>query len=137
VHAFALLWDKMGDTLLTVLVPGAQTYAPGRLAQSVGIVALYLAVLVGPSYYLRDRIGARTWRLTHRFVIPAVYVLSVWHTLLYGSDVKTGSPLFVILWAMQIPVVVAFLVRLLAPARPGERLIPRFRATERKNRIAR
>lgn len=133
VHAVALLWDKMGDTLLTVLVPGAQTYAPGRLAQSVGIVALYLAVLVGPSYYFRDRIGARTWRLTHRFLVPAVYVLSVWHTLLYGSDVKTGSPLFFILWAMQIPVVVAYLVRVLDPARPGERLTHRFRTTRQED----
>jgi predicted ferric reductase len=134
VHALALLWDKMGDTLLTVLVPGAQSYAPGRLPQSVGIVALYLAVLVGPSYYLRDRIGTRTWRLAHRFLVPAVYALSIWHTLLYGSDVKTGSPLYVVLWASQIPVIVAFLVRVLAPARPGERLTHRFRITRRENR---
>jgi sulfoxide reductase heme-binding subunit YedZ len=110
-----------------VLVPGTQAYAPGRLPQSVGIVALYLAVLVGPSYYLRDRIGTRTWRLTHRFLVPAVYVLSVWHTLLYGSDVK-GS-LFFVLWAMQVLVIIAFLFRVLAPARPGERLTHHFRTT--------
>lgn len=134
VHALALLGDQMGDTPLTLLVPGAQSYAPGRLPQSVGIVALYLAVLVGPSYYLRDRIGTRTWRLTHRFLVPAVYALSVWHTLSYGSEVTTGNPLFLILWAMQIPVVIAFLVRVLVPARPGERLAHRFRTTRRENR---
>lgn len=136
VHALALLWDKMGDTLLTVLVPGAQSYAPGRLPQSVGIIALYLAVLVGPSYYLRDRIGARTWRLTHRFLVPGVYVFSVWHTLWYGSDVKTGSPLFVTVWVMQIPVIIAFLTRVFDPARPSERITPPFRTTRRKHRPA-
>nr|WP_240973940.1 ferric reductase-like transmembrane domain-containing protein [Nonomuraea sp. FMUSA5-5] len=132
VHALALLWDKMGDTPLTVLVPGAQSYTPGRLPQSLGIIALYLAVIIGPSYYLRDRMGSRAWRLIHRFLVPAVYVLSVWHTLMYGSDVKLGNPLFLALWAMQIPVIGAFLTRLLTPARPGERLTRHFHPVRRR-----
>ncbi|MGH3829884.1 MAG: DUF5134 domain-containing protein [Pseudonocardiaceae bacterium] len=116
-HAGLLIWDHMGDTPVSVFVPGNETYAPGRLPTALGIVALYLAVVVGPSFYLRERLPKRAWAVTHRYVIPAVYALGVWHTFLYGSDVKANSPLFVILWAMQLPVIALFGARLLAGAR--------------------
>ncbi|MGH3851892.1 MAG: DUF5134 domain-containing protein [Pseudonocardiaceae bacterium] len=119
-HATLLIWDHMGDTPLSVFVPGNETYAPGQLPTSLGIVALYLAVVGGPSFYLRERLGPRVWRVTHRYVIPAVYALGVWHTFLYGSDVKATSPLFVILWAMQLPVIALFGARLMAGARRRE-----------------
>lgn len=119
-HAVLLIWDRMGDTPLSVFVPFTTSYAPGRFPTSLGIIGFYLAVLVGPSFYLRDRLGPRTWRLTHRYVIPLVYVLGVWHTFLYGSDVQAGTPLFLTLWAMQVPIVALFLTRVLAAARRGE-----------------
>lgn len=119
-HATLLIWDHMGDTPLSVFVPGNETYAPGRLPTTLGIVALYLAVVAGPSFSLRERLPKRAWAVTHRYVIPAVYALGVWHTFLYGSDVKVDSPLFVILWAMQLPVIALFGARLLAGARRRE-----------------
>jgi methionine sulfoxide reductase heme-binding subunit len=127
LHAATLLWDTMGDTPVTLFVPFATHYTPGRISQALGIFSLYLAVLVGPSYYLRDRIGRRFWRVTHRWLVPAVYVLGVWHTFSYGSDLQGHSGLRTALWIAQVPIVLAFAARLLAPARPGERLFGRTR----------
>ncbi|MFJ6659497.1 hypothetical protein ACIQNG_24560, partial [Streptomyces sp. NPDC091377] len=83
--------------------------------------ALYLAVPLGLLFYARHRIGANTWRRLHRFVI-VVYVLSVWHTLLYGTNVWYGEWPRTVLWVLQLPVAVLLLVRLLSPARRSERL---------------
>jgi methionine sulfoxide reductase heme-binding subunit len=127
-HAVLLLWDHMGDTLVTVFVPWTTSYLPGRFPQSLGIISFYLVVLVGPSFYFRDRLGRRTWRLLHRYIIPAVYILAVWHTFLYGSDVRMHNPLWVSLWILQAPIVAAFAARVLIsrpsplPRKAGERV---------------
>jgi predicted ferric reductase len=123
LHAVLLLWDKMGDTLVTIFVPFTTTYTPGLWPEALGIFSFYLAVLLGASFYLRDRIGWRLWRLTHRYAVPAVYVLAVWHTFTYGSDVgphsgssvSTHNELWITLWALQVPIVVAFLFRFSLP----------------------
>lgn len=115
VHALLLSWDKMGDTVLTDFVPWTTSYLPGRFPEALGIVSFYLAVLLGPSFYLRRRLGPRTWRLLHRYFVPAVYVLAVWHTFAYGSDVKARNPIWIVLWAMQVPVAAAFAWRCLGP----------------------
>jgi methionine sulfoxide reductase heme-binding subunit len=111
-HALVLIWDKMGDTLVSGFVPWATSYVPGRFPQALGIVSFYLAVLLGSSFYLRDRIGVQRWRVLHRYVIPAVYILAVWHTLTYGSDVKNHNGLWFALWGLQFPILTAFLMRL-------------------------
>lgn len=124
-HAVFLIWDQMGDTPMTVFIPFAPTsYQPGQFPTALGILALYGALLFGPSFYLRNRLGPRLWRVVHRVIIPAVYALGVWHTFLYGSDVKSGTALWFALWALQIPVIVAFVTRMVVPARRSERLLP-------------
>jgi methionine sulfoxide reductase heme-binding subunit len=111
IHGVLLTWDRMGDSLVTVFVPWTTSYLPGRFPQSLGIISFYLAVLVGPSFYLRDRLRPRTWRLLHRYIVPAVYILAVWHTFLYGSDVRAHNLLWLSLWALQVPIAGAFLFR--------------------------
>ena len=111
-HAVLLIWDRMGDTLVAVLVPWTTSYGPGLFPQALGIVSFYCAVLLGLSFYLRDRLGWRTWQVLHRYFIPLVYILAVWHTFLYGSDVRTHNALWVAVWMLQIPVAAAFVVRL-------------------------
>lgn len=73
------------------------------------------------SYYLRQRTGSRMWRALHRFII-IVYVLSVWHTLLYGTNVWYDGAFRTLVWALQMPIAAMLLLRLLSPARPSERL---------------
>ena len=84
VHGLSLLgdgWLKPG--LRGIVVPFAMSYRPPFTA--AGIVAGYVLVLVGPSFYLRRRIGAGRWRKLHR-LSAAVWALAVVHTLGAGSD---------------------------------------------------
>ncbi|ALV53489.1 ferric reductase-like transmembrane domain-containing protein [Streptomyces althioticus] len=111
------LWVAFADTF----VPGWYDSGTGQVAIPIGQGALYLAIPLGLLFYVRHRIGANTWRRLHRFVI-VVYVLSVWHTLLYGTNVWYGEWPRTVLWLLQLPVAVLLLLRLLRPARRAERL---------------
>ncbi|WP_449479483.1 ferric reductase-like transmembrane domain-containing protein [Streptomyces diastaticus] len=111
------LWAAFADSF----VPGWYDSGTGQIAIPIGQAALYLAVPLGLLFYVRHRIGARTWRVLHRFVI-VVYVLSVWHTLLYGTNVWYGEWPRTVLWLLQIPVAVLLLARLVGQARRSERL---------------
>lgn len=111
------LWAGFADTF----VPGWYDSGTGRIAIPLGQGALYLAIPLGLLFYVRHRIGANTWRRLHRFVI-VVYVLSVWHTLLYGTNVWYGEWPRTVLWLLQLPVAALLLARLLRPARRAERL---------------
>ncbi|MFE1934567.1 ferric reductase-like transmembrane domain-containing protein [Streptomyces sp. NPDC059474] len=113
------LWTAFADTF----VPGGYDSGTGKPAIPIGQGALYLAVPLGLLFYVRHRIGANTWRRLHRFVI-VVYVLGVWHTLLYGTNVWYGEWPRTVLWLLQLPVAGLLLLRLMRPARRGERLGP-------------
>ncbi|NEE48201.1 hypothetical protein G3M55_26770, partial [Streptomyces sp. SID8455] len=65
---------------IETFVPGGYDSGTGQIAIPIGQAALYLAIPLGLLFYVRHRIGPKTWRVLHRFVI-VVYVLSVWHTL--------------------------------------------------------
>ena len=84
LHGASLLgdhWLKPG--VRGIALPFAMSYRPQFTG--VGIIAGYLALLLGPSFYLRRRIGARRWRKLHRMTALA-WLLSVLHTLGAGSD---------------------------------------------------
>lgn len=117
-HAVLLNWDEMGDTLVTDFVPWTTSYVPGRLAQALGIISFYLAVLLGLTFYVRDRIGAGAWRNLHRYGVPAVYVLALWHAFAFGSDLKGHNGLWICLWALQAPLAIAYGLRLFLPIKP-------------------
>ncbi|WP_016697047.1 ferric reductase-like transmembrane domain-containing protein [Actinoalloteichus spitiensis] len=119
-HALVLSWDS-GNDLLGAFVPGLYSHAPGRFAVAIGVIAFWLALPMGLTYYVRNRMGPRLWRLIHRFII-VVYVLGIWHTFLWGTNVWFTGGLRTVLWVMQVPVALLFLWRLLYPARRGERV---------------
>lgn len=84
VHGVALLGDAWLKPGLTgIAVPFAISYRPAFTG--LGIIAGYLALLLGPSFYLRRLIKARRWRKLHRLT-PAVWALAVVHTLGSGTD---------------------------------------------------
>jgi sulfoxide reductase heme-binding subunit YedZ len=117
LHGALLLgdpWLKPG--LAGITVPFAMGYRP--LFTGLGIIAGYLAALLGLSFYARRRIGGRRWRTLHR-ATPVVYVLGVVHTLGAGTDAGS-SWLRAFMIATVVPaaaLLVARLTRRRAPAR--------------------
>ncbi len=83
-HGLSLLGDQwLKPGWKGIVIPFTMSYRPGFTG--VGILAGYLAVLVGPTFYLRRRIGARRWRKLHR-MSTVVWAMAVVHTLGAGSD---------------------------------------------------
>nr|WP_311706533.1 ferric reductase-like transmembrane domain-containing protein [Streptomyces sp. DSM 44938] len=123
--------ELVRETLVKVFVPGGYTTGTGRIAILLGLIAFYLAIVLGLAFYVRQATGPRMWRALHRFII-VVYVLSVWHTLLYGTNVWFEGSFRTLVWALQMPLAGLLLLRLLAPARPRERL--RLRGPRRESR---
>jgi hypothetical protein len=117
----ALLWSAFVDTF----VPGGYATGTGQIAILLGLLALYLAIPLGLAFYARRWMGPRVWQALHASII-VVYVLSVWHTLLYGTNVWYDGAFRTTVWLLQLPVAGLLLVRLLAPARtPGRTLMDR------------
>ncbi|MFI1188208.1 ferric reductase-like transmembrane domain-containing protein [Streptomyces californicus] len=118
-------WNSaVATAFVEAFVPGGYDSGTGRIAIPVGQAALYLAVPLGLLFYVRHRIGPRTWRALHRCVI-VVYALSVWHTLLYGTNVWYDGWFRTSVWLLQLPIAALLLLRLLRPARRSEKLSAR------------
>lgn len=83
-HGVLLLgdaWLKPG--IIGITIPFTLEYRP--VWTGLGILAGYLALILGPTFYLRRRIGARRWRQIHRATV-VVFVLAVAHSLGSGTD---------------------------------------------------
>jgi len=91
-----------------VLVPFALGYRP--LWTGLGIIGGYLAAILGLSFYVRRRIGARLWRRMHRFTV-VVYALSLAHALGSGTDASMPAVRYAML-ASTLPVVFLFALRI-------------------------
>ena len=84
VHGITLLGDPwLNPGVAGVTVPFAMGFR--TLFTGLGVVAAYMAALLGLSFYARKRIGARLWRKAHRATV-LVYVLGLVHALGAGSD---------------------------------------------------
>jgi methionine sulfoxide reductase heme-binding subunit len=123
VHGITLLGDSWLNPGATgLLVPFAMDYEP--VFTGLGVIAGYLAAILGLSFYLRRRIGARRWRNVHRLT-PLVYLLGAIHVLGAGSD--AAEPwMRAILFATGAPIVFLFLARVLPQEAP-----PRTRPSTR------
>ena len=87
VHGMLLGLDKsVPFTLAQIAVPGLAPYAP--LAVAFGQVSLYLTIVVVGSFYLRRRIGQRTWRTLHYLTFLA-FVGATVHGIAAGTDSAT------------------------------------------------
>jgi sulfoxide reductase heme-binding subunit YedZ len=122
LHGLALLgdhWLKPG--LRGIAIPFALHYR--SQFTGLGIIAGYLAVLLGPSFYVRRRIGARRWRRLHR-ATAIVWLLAVIHTLGSGSDGGT-------LWVRAIVLVPGIAIVYLLALRVLQGDVRARRATQR------
>ncbi len=102
-HGLLLLGDKWLHPGVTgIAVPFTMGYRP--LWTGLGITAGYLAAILGPTFYLRRRIGPRRWRQVHKATV-VVYALAVVHSLGSGTD---GASLWfqLLVAASAFPIVV-------------------------------
>jgi sulfoxide reductase heme-binding subunit YedZ len=87
VHGITLLGDPwLNPGVVGVTVPFAMSFKTAFTG--LGIIGGYLAALLGLSYYVRRRVGARLWRKAHRATV-VVYMLGLVHALGAGTDAST------------------------------------------------
>jgi methionine sulfoxide reductase heme-binding subunit len=108
VHGLALLGDQyLHPTWLDITVPFAASYK--QLPTALGIVAGWGFIVLGLSYYLRKHIGAKRWKLIHRFTIVA-WAGGIVHALTEGTD--AGLWWFIALVLLStLPVLVLLVLR--------------------------
>ena len=88
IHAVLLGLDaKVPFSLTDMLVPFVAPYRP--LWVGIGQLTLYLVAVVLASFYLRRRIGQRTWRLLHYLTFLS-FAGATAHGILSGSDSGTA-----------------------------------------------
>jgi sulfoxide reductase heme-binding subunit YedZ len=122
VHGITLLGDSWLDPgAAGLLVPFAMDYRP--VFTGLGILAGYLAALLGLSFYLRRRLGARRWRSLHRLTV-LVYLLGAIHALGAGTDAEAPWMRAVLL-ATGAPILFLFLLRVL----PADAPVPKRQAS--------
>jgi methionine sulfoxide reductase heme-binding subunit len=88
VHAVSLLADSyLHPSLGDVALPFASGFREPWMG--IGIVAGWMTLLLGVSYYARGRIGVARWRRLHRFTALA-WLLALVHALGEGTDAGTA-----------------------------------------------
>jgi methionine sulfoxide reductase heme-binding subunit len=109
LHAVALLGDSyFHPGVADLAIPFVSNYKQPYMA--LGIIAGWGFVLLGLSFYLRQRIGIKRWKVMHRFTALA-WVFGVIHTLGEGSD--AGRTWFLGITAIAvIPTLVLLVARL-------------------------
>jgi sulfoxide reductase heme-binding subunit YedZ len=114
-HAGLLMFDSyLRPGLAGITLPFAMSYRP--LFTGIGIIAGWLAAILGLSFYARKWIGAKTWRKMHRFTI-VVYLLALGHVVGSGTNGHSWWMLGM-LTTLTAPIVFGFTYRMLpAPAR--------------------
>ena len=80
----------------------------------LGILAGWTIAILGPSFYLRRRIGPRRWRQLHRWTI-AGWALAVVHVLGAGTDAGQWW-LQAIIAVTAVPIAGLFALRVFTPA---------------------
>ena len=123
-HVLLLAFDRytqFGPTDL--LVPFTSWYRP--VWTGLGVLAAYVLLVVYASFYVRSRIGYKTWRTLH-YATFAVFVMATAHGLRAGSDSGTlwarglyTAAVFAVAW------VVAYRLLQVANAKPVRARAPR------------
>ena len=126
LHGVLLLGDKwLKPGIGGIAVPFVISYRP--LWVGLGVLGGYLAALLGPTYFVRRRIGTRRWRTLHRATV-VVYALAVAHSLGSGTD-GTSAWFTVLVLFSGLPIVVLLVLRY-RPSR-RRRATPRARPAPR------
>jgi predicted ferric reductase len=110
-HAVILLGDQyINFSMLQALVPfTTQSYRPAWVG--LGQISFYIMAVVTFSFYVRKRIGNRSWRLIH-YASFASFLMALVHGIMSGTD--TGTTWMTgIYWATGASILFLFVYRML------------------------
>jgi sulfoxide reductase heme-binding subunit YedZ len=114
VHGVTLLGDPwLRPGAAGISIPFVMDYR--TLFTGLGIVAGWLALLLGMSFYFRRRIGAALWRRMHKATV-VVYMLALVHTIGAGTDAATPWLSWFMI-ATAVPIAALFVRRVAGPQR--------------------
>ena len=89
VHVLVLTLDRyLPYSVIQILVPFVSPYRPFWVG--VGVIAFYVILLVTITFYLRNRIGRRTFRIIH-YVSLLGYIGVTLHGYYAGTDTALPS----------------------------------------------
>ena len=89
VHVLVLTFDRyLPYSLAQILVPFISPYRPFWVG--VGVIAFYITLLVTVTFYLRNRIGRRAFRVIHIFSLLG-YIGATLHGYYAGTDTALPS----------------------------------------------
>jgi predicted ferric reductase len=104
IHIGILLFDRfLPFSLVQLALPFTSDYRPVWVG--MGTIGFYLVLLVTATYYLRDWIGARTFRVIHLFSLVG-FLAGVAHGLFAGTD--SAFPVMKLIYAGSFLSVVFF-----------------------------
>ena len=84
IHAVSLLGDSfLKPSVADIAIPFVSGYKEPWM--SIGILAGWAMLILGLSYYARQRIGMQRWRKLHRFTSLA-WIAGIAHSLGEGTD---------------------------------------------------
>ncbi len=128
VHGVTLLGDSwLKATPVDLVAPFFMGYRPAFTG--LGVIAGWLALLLGLSFYARKWIGVKRWRSLHRATL-LVWLLAAIHVLGAGTD--AGSIwLEAIVFAPAAAILLMLPARILRPRRQAAAAARRSAARER------
>ena len=89
LHALVLLGDSyIAFKPWQLLVPFASPYNP--FWTGLGVLAFYLSIALIASFYVRKRIGQKTWRALH-YTSYLAFLIALLHGVMAGSDSGTTT----------------------------------------------
>ena len=89
LHALVLLGDSyIAFKPWQILVPFASPYKP--FWTGLGVLAFYLSIALIASFYVRKRIGQKTWRALH-YTSYLAFLIALLHGVMAGSDSGTTT----------------------------------------------
>jgi len=98
LHMAMLLFDQyLPYSVAQVLVPLLSTYRPVWVA--LGILSMYILLLVTVTFYMRDRIGQKAFRVIHVFSLLG-FLGAAFHGLLAGTD--GPLPVVTLMYALTV-----------------------------------
>lgn len=102
---FLTLDEFVPFSVAELLVPGLDTWSP--LATALGVVAMWLTLVITVSFYVRKRIGQKTWRALH-YASFGAFISAAVHGIMAGTD--TTNPFVMYLYVGSFAVVAGLIV---------------------------